>query len=281
MLCRAVNRACNTALARRLLSTPAIDHQADPGVDFSREAAGRDDLLGSFGGHGDARGQRVLDLGCGFGARSLAVARAGAEQVIGVDLDVDKVQVARQAAERSGTDRVSFAVQDGSKLAFDAGRFDVVLLLDVIEHVRDPPSLLAECARVLGRGGRTLVSFPPYRSPWGAHLFTHVPIPWVHLLFPDREILQLWRELHAVAVARGELGCSARRARAIIEADSTADLWDCNGMTIERFLDLVGEAPFGLREIRYKTLGRVGETVVAMLKLREILVTRVTAVLVV
>ena len=165
-------------------------------------------------------------------------------------------------------------------MAFASDRFDVVLMLDVVEHVDDPAAVLAECSRVLRSGGRLLVGFPPYRSPWGGHLFTHVPIPWAQLLFDDRKILELWREVHGRAVERGEVRCSTPRARAIMGADSTSDLWDCNGMTIERFLDLVDRSAFDRKDARFKTLGNLGGWVTSRQRLREHLVTRVTAVLV-
>jgi SAM-dependent methyltransferase len=209
----------------------------------------------------------------------VAVAGAGAAATVGVDNDLEKIHRARSLTERSGVRSVAFAVQSGTRLAFDAGQFDVVLVLDVIEHLSDPAEVLGECARVLRRGGRVLIGFPPYRSPWGGHLFTHVPIPWAQLLFPDHEVLDVWREVYGQAIARGEVRCSAKRARAIIEAESTDALWDCNGMTIARFLDLVDRAPLRMSSIRFKTLGNVGGLVTGRSWLREHLVTRLTAVL--
>jgi 2-polyprenyl-3-methyl-5-hydroxy-6-metoxy-1,4-benzoquinol methylase len=262
-----------------LLSTPAAEHQTDIEGYLRRERAEETTFLEAFGTHGEVEGERVLDLGCGLGAKATAVARAGAEEVVGVDFDLEKVHGARSLADRVGARDVRLAVQSGTDLAFGHDRFDVVLLLDVIEHMPDPETVLAECARVLRKGGRVLVSFPPYRSAWGGHLFTHVPVPWVHLLFPDREVLDLWREIYSKAVVSGKVRCSAKRAHAIIEAETTAALWDCNGMTISRFLDLVDRAPLELKEIRFKTLGNLAGFVTRMPKLREFLVTRLMIVL--
>lgn len=280
VLCRFVNRICSTGWARRLLSTPTAENQTDIEGYFRRQREGRASFLDEFGAEADLRGERVLDLGCGVGARTLAVARAGAAEVVGVDTDPEKVRRAREEADRSSADGILYAAQSGSTLGFVEGRFDVVLLLDVVEHLADPAAVLAECARVLRSGGRVLVGFPPYRSPWGGHLFTHVPIPWAQLIFPDREVLDLWRDIHARSVARGELRCSARRARAIIGAETTAALWDCNGMTIQRFLDLVDRAPLELKALKFKTLGSREGSVARMPRLREYLVTRAVAVLV-
>ena len=279
MWCRSINRLFSAGWVRRLLSTPAAEHQTDIEAFVDRQRAEGTAFLESFGGMGGVEGKRVLDLGCGLGTKAVAVAQAGASATVGVDNDLEKIHRARMLAERSGLMSVSFAVQNATALALDAGQFDVVMVLDVFEHLQDPAEVLGECARVLRRGGRVLIGFPPYRSPWGGHLFTHVPIPWVHLLFPDREVLDVWRAVHGEAVARGDVRCSVKRARAIIEADSTASLWDCNRMTITGFLELVDRTSLTLSSIRYRTLGNVGGLVTGHPWLREHLVTRMIAVL--
>lgn len=279
MWCRACNRFFSQDWVRRVLSVPLADHQQEIDGNLGSCQADGSQVLEEFGSFGQVSGLRVLDLGCGLGVRTVAVARAGAAEAVGVDTDLEKVRCAERLAERARAPGVAFVAQDGAELAFDAGRFDIVLLLDVIEHVADPASIFEECARVLRRGGRALVGFPPYRSPWGGHLFSHVPIPWVQLLFPDREVLEEWRRVHRRSVNRGEVRCSAKRVRAIMEAETTASLWDCNGMTIARFLELVEGAPLELRAVRYKALGRLGRLATASRGLREVLVTRMTVVL--
>jgi SAM-dependent methyltransferase len=280
VLLRAANRVFGTRLARRLLSTPRAEHQTDPDGYRRRGLADGVAFLGEFGADGNVAGRRVLDLGCGLGVRTAAVARAGAIEAIGIDLDPGKISTARGLSGRSGVDaEVAFVAGGGSALPFAADRFDVVLLLDVVEHLSDPAAVLGECARVLGPGGRVLVGFPPYRSPWGGHLFTHVPVPWVHLLFPDREVLEVWRERHREAVERRAVVCSPQRERAIMEAQSTASLWDCNGMTIGGFLELVGRTPLQVRRVRFKVLGNLGGWMARSEGIREYVVTRVSAVL--
>jgi SAM-dependent methyltransferase len=71
-------------------------------------------------------GQRVLDVGCGPGRHSLAIARRGID-VVGVDLSPDFVALAREAADSEGV-RARFDVQDVRHLAFD-GEFDAVICL--------------------------------------------------------------------------------------------------------------------------------------------------------
>ena len=81
------------------------------------------------------------------------------------------------------------------------------------------------------------------------------------------------------ALARGEIRCSAKRVQAIIDAESTADLWDCNGMTISHFLELVARSPLEMTVFRLKTLGNLGGLAMVSSRLRECVVTRTTAVL--
>lgn len=278
-MCRSLNRVFDSKWVRKLLSTPAAEHQTDADGYHRRRRMEGTAFLEAFESFGAVAGRRVLDLGCGLGARTLAVARAGASEVVGIDTDLDKVLRARTQSKKEGVGGVSFAVQSGSELAFDRDRFDVVLLLDVVEHVADPRAMLDECSRVLRSGGRVLIGFPPYRSPWGGHLFTHVPIPWVHLLFPDREVLEVWREGFQAALAGGEIRCPAKRMRAIIEAETTAELWDCNGMTISKFLDLIDRTPLERKLVRSKTLGNIGGPLAKTSALREYLVTRMVVVL--
>ncbi len=279
MWCRPFNRFFSLDLVRRCLSTPTAEHQTDIEGYFSRNRAEGTAFLDFFGSMGEVAGKRVLDLGCGLGARTMVVAAAGAAATFGVDNDVEKIHRARGRALCSGVESVAFSVQCGTRLAFDADQFDLVLVLDVIEHLSDPVEVLGECARVLRKGGRVLIGFPPYRSPWGGHLFTHVPIPWAQQLFPDQEVLEIWREIHQEMVARGEFRCSPERARAIEDAKTTADLWGCNGMTVAAFLDLVDHIPLELKLIRFKTLGNLGGSLIMKSKLREYLVTRLVAVL--
>lgn len=279
VLCRSVNRFFSMRWVRRVLSTPAADHQTDIEKYFHRCRVGGVGFLEAFGSFGEVAGKRVLDLGSGLGAQALAVAHAGASEVIGIDADGEKVHRAKVLADQSSPSSLTFAVQSGSQLGFERNSFDLVLLLDVVEHLQDPVAVLDQCARVLRQGCHVLVGFPPYRSPWGGHLFTHVPIPWGHLLFPDREVLEVWREVHQKMVAAGEFRCSPKRARAIMSAETTASLWDCNTMTISSFLDLVDRSPLELKRLRFKILGDLGGTGMQRSKLREYLVTRVFAVL--
>ena len=103
------------------------------------------------------RGARVLDVGCGGGLLSEALARAGAD-VVAIDLAPELVKVARLHGLESGV-RVDYRVQPVEALAeAEAGTFDAVTCMEMLEHVPDPAAILRACAAALKPGGRLFVS---------------------------------------------------------------------------------------------------------------------------
>jgi 2-polyprenyl-6-hydroxyphenyl methylase/3-demethylubiquinone-9 3-methyltransferase len=103
------------------------------------------------------RGAQVLDVGCGGGLLSEALARAGAE-VTAIDLAPDLVKVARLHGLESGV-KVDYRVQPVEALAAEQpGAFDAITCMEMLEHVPDPGAILSACAALLRPGGRLFVS---------------------------------------------------------------------------------------------------------------------------
>jgi 2-polyprenyl-6-hydroxyphenyl methylase/3-demethylubiquinone-9 3-methyltransferase len=103
------------------------------------------------------RGARVLDLGCGGGLLSEALAGAGAD-VTAIDLAPDLLKIARLHGLESGI-HVDYRQVSAEALAAEApGAFDAITCMEMLEHVPDPASILRACATLLRPGGRLLVS---------------------------------------------------------------------------------------------------------------------------
>ncbi len=265
--------------ARFLMRTPRIGPRTDPIAFLGERLEHAPKVLSELGDDWSPAGTRVLDVGCAMGDRAVAVARAGAHRVLGIDTDPEKIRWGQLLARHTSVDNVVFSVGDIGHAAVSDDQFDLVLLLDVLEHLERPEEALAECARVLVPGGRLLVTFPPYRSPWGGHLFGHIAVPWAHLIFADSELLRVWRRRHLRAVAAGRSRCTPHRSRCIMNATTVSELWSLNQMTIARFADLVARSSFTPVAVRFTWYGRIGSLVRLRGEMAELLVTRVVAIL--
>lgn len=104
----------------------------------------------------DPRGLRILDLGCGGGHNGALFKKAGAREVVGVELDARAAHEARS--------RLDSVLQD-DLAGFDPARlgdkpFDAILASDVFEHLLDPEAVLARALTRLRPGGAVVVSLP-------------------------------------------------------------------------------------------------------------------------
>ena len=131
-------------------------------------------------------GERVLDVGCGTGHAALAAAAVvwSTGSVVGADLALPLLEVARTKASALGVSHVEFVEGDYRALGFPDGAFDVVLCSFAIFLVPDMAGALTELWRMVAPGGRLGV------TSWGPDLFEPAGSMWWEALQvelpPDR-----------------------------------------------------------------------------------------------
>lgn len=112
------------------------------------------------------RGERLLDLGCGGGRHAYQALRLGA-RVVALDAGQGEVRQVRatlaamaEAGEVGGDDEAGVVQGDALALPFPDEAFDRVIAAEVLEHIPDDSSAIAELARVLKKGGTMAVTVP-------------------------------------------------------------------------------------------------------------------------
>jgi len=101
-------------------------------------------------------GLHILDIGCGGGLLCEPLARLGA-RVTGVDAGAEAIAVARRHADAGGLS-VDYRHATAEDLAAAGESFDVVLAMELVEHVTDPAAFIATAATLLGGGGMMILA---------------------------------------------------------------------------------------------------------------------------
>lgn len=149
-------------------------------------------------------GLRLLDIGCGGGILSESMARLGA-QVVGAEVTERNLRVARLHAQQSGL-TIDYRLTSAEDLARDGETFDVVLNMEVVEHVAQLPEFLAACGQLVRPGGLMVVS--TINRTWAAALMAIVGAEYVMRWLPRGT--HHYRQLVKPAEVQSALGADFR-----------------------------------------------------------------------
>lgn len=126
---------------------------------------------------GVRRGMRVVDMGCGAGVVTCALARlVGAEgHVVGVDISPEQTAVAERRAREHGIHNVTFVTASAYNTGLDRGAFDAAFARFLLMHVARPAEVLREMTELLRTGGLLIVEDGDFTAPYcipGSPAFT-------------------------------------------------------------------------------------------------------------
>jgi SAM-dependent methyltransferase len=188
-----------------------------------------------FKGRLRVEGKEVVDLGCGYGGRSVRYKELGAKSVIGIEVLPEMVEDGKAFAARKHQS-LSFLLAAGESLPLPERSVDTICCYDVPEHVESVESCLREAYRVLRTGGSLFAVFPPFHHPTGgSHLHGWVsrsPLP--NVLFPCKTLIAAAEE---ISQERGQ------RYRPPLQRP-TDRLPSVNGTTLHEFRRILTQIPF-------------------------------------
>jgi SAM-dependent methyltransferase len=176
-------------IARRMLKPPPERNLDMDQYDDWRKS----ELIGQWSlfSDDDIRNKEVMDFGCGPGWLAFHLVPLGPKRIVGVEIDVRSLEIANEIQKSDPRfAHLSFVRGTSNRLEFPDQSFDTILAFDCVEHIMEPEEIFAEWRRILRPGGRVLIWWMPYRSPYGPHMEAMVPIPWAHVIFGQRAMLK-------------------------------------------------------------------------------------------
>jgi SAM-dependent methyltransferase len=177
------------------------DVATDSAAGSAREFAAT--IAGELSRHGiELERSRLLDIGFGSGGIAFALAGAGAQKVIGVDVEpshytstLERERMLDLLASGSA-ERVELKLGDAHHLAFPDSSFDAVYSATALEHVEDAEAVLEETFRVLRPGGIAYHTVDPWFGIRGGHALCTLDFPWGHVRLTREEFedyVRRWR----------------------------------------------------------------------------------------
>ena len=133
-----------------------------------------------------ARGKRILDIGCSQGIVCLLLAREGFN-CVGIDYEKTAIEYALEELKKEEDivrKRVEFKIGDAVHLSFEDDSFDTVILGEIIEHLNHPEKVLKEAKRVLKDGGMAIITVPFGLNPDPDHKRTYYPVSFLERVQP-------------------------------------------------------------------------------------------------
>jgi 2-polyprenyl-3-methyl-5-hydroxy-6-metoxy-1,4-benzoquinol methylase len=194
------------------------------------------------------RGKDVADVGCGWGGKSIYYAHHhGLNSLRGFDLPgIFDPAVADAFARGLGLDNCAFSTGLAEAIPYGDEEFDVAILDDVLEHVRDPEQVLRECHRILRPGGTVIARFPSIRM-MGAHHFDRVvKAPGLHYLLGMRSWAGGFNHCLVSGAARHAFEPFSAVGASKHHPEITANL---NGIDFSGFREVVARSSFTAKRL--------------------------------
>ena len=165
-----------------------------------------------LGGKPNFENKSILDFGCGHGSLCIDIGKNDISSILGIDLSEKLLNFAKKNLKenyRDLQDKIKFEKKDLLKDFFEK-KFDYIVTKDTFEHSENLPEILNKFYDLLKNGGKVFAGFGPlYNFYNGDHGRTQLKLPWLHVMLPDKFIIQRYNKNNANKINRIEdLGLS-------------------------------------------------------------------------
>lgn len=208
----------------------------------------------------------VLDFGSGYGGRAVWYAQH-AHFVEGIEIFQTIINISNEYAAIKNTNNVRFTLGEETKVAFNDNYFDVIISLDVLEHVKRPDLILKEFHRILKKDGLAIVIFTPYYGMFNHHLNYITLFPALHWFFSPQSLIDAINDLISSHPRFEKLGIAKQPNPISSYNGKRGCLQALNGLTIHEYKDLIKSLDFEIIELRttpiltrFPIFGPVGES---------------------
>ncbi len=210
-----------------------------------------------FKPHASFEGKTVLELGCNKGYLINNFLQHENFQAIGAEINPEALQEAR---ENYG-DKIQFVQTAPNSIPVPDESVDIIYTIDTFEHLSEPNDILMECHRVLRPGGKLLIHFGAWFTPYGAHLEDIIPMPWANAVFSMDTLLNVAAHLYEspsydVACYYIDQKTGERKPNPFLDKAK----WDefLNHITIRGFRKIIQKLPFEITHL--ENIGFGGKT---------------------
>jgi len=145
----------------------------------------------------------IVDYGCGYGFDSLFMLQEGAKHIYCLEIEQERLDISRKLHLSHGYNNATYI--DNSNISelpnkIGIGKVDIIICRDVMEHIPSPYEALNSMYEILKHGSNAYIGFSPlYKSPYGSHFSGYCKIPWIHLIFSERTVLNVFKELYKIS----------------------------------------------------------------------------------
>lgn len=153
------------------------------------------DMYGHFIDLNILKNKNILEIWCWGWGKSVYLSENYNSEVTGIDLSENFISQAIEKAKDKKVDKKThFFLKDALDTGFEADKFDIIILSDVIEHIPNTEALLKESLRILKPKGIILFDFAPYFHYFWHHIWDTVQIPWLHLFTTEGFRIKLYKK---------------------------------------------------------------------------------------